>query len=155
MKRILCTAAILLASVSAPVLAADVGVSVTFAQPGFYGTIDIGGMPPPQVVNVQPVIVRPVEGVVEPIYMHVPPGHAKHWSRYCGRYNACGRPVYFVRDDWYRDEYVPHYRDRHGDDWRDGDRDRRYDERYRDRRYDDRGRGDDQGHGRGRGHDRD
>jgi hypothetical protein len=24
-------------------------------------------------------------------------------------YNACGRPVYFVRDDWYQREYVPRY----------------------------------------------
>jgi hypothetical protein len=47
----------------------------------------------------------------------VPPGHEKHWNKHCAEYNACGRPVYFVRDDWYNNEYVPHYqhdRDDHG-----------------------------------------
>ena len=27
----------------------------------------------------------------------MPPGQAKKWSKHCGRYNACGRPVYFVK----------------------------------------------------------
>jgi hypothetical protein len=40
----------------------------------------------------------------------VTPGHEKH----CAQYNACGRPVYFVRDDWHYNEYVP--RHRHGGD---------------------------------------
>ncbi|HEX6592681.1 MAG TPA: hypothetical protein VF050_11840, partial [Moraxellaceae bacterium] len=56
----------------------------------------------------------PVGVVYEPVYLHVPPGQAKKWSNYCGRYNACGRPVYFVRDDWYNNTYVPAYRERHG-----------------------------------------
>ncbi len=42
------------------------------------------------------------------------PGHEKHWRKHCAQYNACGRPVYFVRDDWYNNEYVPRYR--HADD---------------------------------------
>jgi hypothetical protein len=29
--------------------------------------------------------------------MHVPPGHAKNWSKHCSRYNACAYPVYFVK----------------------------------------------------------
>ena len=37
----------------------------------------------------------------QPVYMWVPPRHGKKWDRHCGRYNACGVPVYFVRDDWY------------------------------------------------------
>ena len=32
-------------------------------------------------------------------------------ARFCGRYNACGRPVLFVRDDWYTRSYVPAYRE--------------------------------------------
>lgn len=50
----------------------------------------------------------------------MPPGHAKHWSKFCGRYDACGRPVYFVNDSWYNDTYAPRYREYHerGDDGR-------------------------------------
>lgn len=105
MKRIIVAAA-LIASAT-PALAADVGVSVTVDRPGFYGSIDIGDFPRPRTINVEPVIVRPVVGVVQPVYMHVPPGHAKKWTRYCGQYNACGRPVYFVQQDWYENTYLP------------------------------------------------
>lgn len=41
----------------------------------------------------------------QPIYLHVPPGHAKNWRSYCGRYDACGQPVYFVRS-WYQRYYA-------------------------------------------------
>ncbi len=114
MKRLLFAAA--LAAVTAPALATDVGVSISVGQPGFYGRIDLGNAPQPQVVYAEPVVVRPVPvGVVyEPVYLHVPPGHQKNWRRYCGRYDACGRPVYFVKDSWYNNVYVPHYREQHG-----------------------------------------
>ena len=123
MKRFLCAAAIALASTST--LAADVGVSVSVGQPGFYGTIDIGNFPRPQVIYQQPMVVQPVPvGVVmQPLYLRVPPGHAKHWRQHCGDYNACGRPVYFVRDEWYNNTYVPQYRERHGHGHGDGDGD--------------------------------
>ena len=101
------------AFVGMPASAADVGVSVTVGQPGFYGRIDIGVFPRPVLVYPEPIIVRPVGVAYEPIYLHVPPGHAKKWRSYCGQYNACGRPVYFVQDRWYNDVYVPEYRERH------------------------------------------
>jgi hypothetical protein len=88
----------------------NVGVSVSVNQPGVYGRIDIGNVPtPPVFINQQPVIIAPPAVVVEqqPIYLHVPPGHAKNWRKYCGRYNACGQPVYFVHEDWYQQHYVP------------------------------------------------
>ena len=82
----------------------NVGVSVGIYQPGVYGRIDIGNFPAPAVVNPQPVIIQPapvVVGVpVQPVYLYVPPGHQKNWSKHCGRYNACGRPVYFVQESW-------------------------------------------------------
>ena len=95
---------------------AQVGVSVSVGEPGFYGQINIGSAPPPQLIYPQPMVIAPAPQYVgvPPIYLRVPPGQAKHWRSYCGRYNACGRPVYFVRDDWYRDRYVPYYRERHG-----------------------------------------
>jgi hypothetical protein len=99
------------------VSAADVGVSISVGQPGFYGQIDIGNFPQPRVVYAQPVIMQrsPEVIAVAPIYLHVPPGHEKHWSKHCAQYNACGRPVYFVRDDWYNAVYVPRYRSDDGD----------------------------------------
>ncbi len=69
-------------------------------SPGVYGRIEIGTAPPPPLIYSQPVIVyrNPVV-VQQPLYLHVPPGHAKKWSKHCARYNACGQPVYFVRVD--------------------------------------------------------
>jgi len=134
-------AASLLALSFTSAFATDVGVSINIGQPGFYGRIDIGDYPQPQVIYRQPVIVeRPVRYVeAAPIYLRVPPGHAKNWSKHCRAYNACGQRVYFVQDTWYNNEYAPRYRERHGD------HDRRDDRRdYRDDRRDD-----DRGHGKG------
>jgi hypothetical protein len=102
MKPALCASALLCAAFVAPALAVDVGVSVEISQPGVYGRIDIGRFPQPKVVVAQPVVIRPVpQRVAEPVYLWVPPGHRKNWGKHCGRYNACGVPVYFVDDDWY------------------------------------------------------
>jgi opacity protein-like surface antigen len=107
MKRIVLTA-LLATVVSASALAADVGVSINIAQPGFYGRIDVGHFPQVQVVYPQPVIIAPspVAVIQQPIYLRVPPGHAKNWGRYCGGYNACGQRVYFVQEGWYNTVYV-------------------------------------------------
>ena len=97
---VVASAAGLLAS-TAPARAADVGVSIGISQPGVYGRIDIGRFPQPQVIVQQPVVIyRPYPQVVEPVYLWVPPGHQKNWRRHCGRYNACGVPVYFVQERW-------------------------------------------------------
>ena len=89
--------------------ATDVGVSVNISQPGFYGRIDLGRVPQPVVIYPRPLIIeqRPITVVREPIYMRVPPGHEKNWGKHCRRYNACGQPVYFVQDNWYREVYAP------------------------------------------------
>jgi hypothetical protein len=112
MKRLLFAA---LTAIALPAMATDVGVSVSIGQPGFYGRIDIGNAPPPVLVYPQPVVIQPVAVVqpVQPIYLHVPPGHAQNWGKHCGKYNACSRPVYFVKDDWYNNVYVPHYQSEH------------------------------------------
>ena len=119
MRKILCAA--LFGACAAPALATDVGVSISIGEPGFYGQIDLGNFPRPQLVYAQPVVIQQSPEFVSapPIYLHVPPGHEKHWSKHCAEYHACGRPVYFVRDDWYNNEYVPRYRhdgDDHDDD---------------------------------------
>ena len=140
MKRFLFAAAV--AAATAPAFAADVGVSVSVGQPGFYGRIDIGNVPPPQLIYQEPIVIQSVRVVRQPIYLHVPPGHAKNWRKHCHKYNACGQQVYFVQENWYNDVYVPHYRDhsdgrgeRHG---------RGHDERH--------GNGHDEGRGNGHGH---
>jgi len=132
-------------AVSASAMAADVGVSINVGQPGFYGQIDIGNVPRPVLVAPQPVIVQAPVGVVAPapVYLRVPPGHQKHWARHCAEYGACGRPVYFVREDWYNNVYVPRYRHDHPERFAREDHDRHWD---RDDHHD---------RGRGRGRDRD
>ena len=94
----------------------SVGISLNVVQPGVYGQIVIGNAPPPPVVVAQPVIVAPAPVVVQqqPIYLYVPVEYQQNWPRYCGRYNACGRPVLFVQEQWVRD--------RHHDDDEDEDR---------------------------------
>lgn len=67
--------------------------------PGVYGQIAIGNNPPPPVINAAPVIVgQPIVGAPV-MYLNVRPEESRDWARYCGRYNACGRPVHFVRAD--------------------------------------------------------
>lgn len=112
MKRVLF--AMVLAIAAGPVSAADVGISVSVGQPGFYGRIDIGNAPPPRVIYAEPVVIQRVEVVQAPVYLHVPPGHEKNWGKHCRKYNACGRPVYFVQNDWYEGEYVPYHREHDG-----------------------------------------
>lgn len=158
MIRTLTAAALLGLATLAPAHAADVGVSISVGQPGFYGRIDIGNMPPPVLVYPQPVIIQPapVAVVRQPIYLHVPPGHARDWPRYCARYAACNQPVYFVQDHWYQQVYVPQYRQHYAPPPPPPQRKYRHDD---DRRGDhkERGRGkdrhEDKGKGRGRGHD--
>lgn len=128
MKRLMIAAAIALATLSAPAIAADVGVSVSIGQPGFYGRLDIGGYSQPQVIYSQPRVIQRGYVEREPVYMRVPPGHARNWRRYCGRYNACNERVYFVQDNWYNHEYAPRYQEQHRYQ-RDDRRDERHDER--------------------------
>lgn len=162
MKRLLIAAAIAATAitVTTPALAADVGVSISIGQPGFYGQLDIGGYPPPQVIYSQPMMVERTAMYRQPIYLRVPPGYAKHWNKHCREYNACGERVYFVQDNWYEREYAPRYQKQHGD---------RRDARGNDHRGNDgnfggygndrHGDGNDHGNGKdkgnGHGHDRD
>jgi len=142
MKRLLFAAAAALAISTVPALAADVGVSISIGQPGFYGQVDIGGYPPPQIIYREPRVIQRVSVNRAPIYLNVPPGHAKNWRKHCGSYNACGERVYFVQNSWYDRQYVPQYQKRHGDrrdDRRDNHRGNKNDRHDNDR-------------GQGRGH---
>jgi hypothetical protein len=132
----------------------NVTVGGAFA-PGVFGQISLGNNPPPPVLNVQPVIVgQPIFGAPV-MYLHVAPEEYRDWGRYCGRYQACGRPVHFVRvdndnrwwehhnehlrgEDYYRrfGEREYGHRDERGFDRRDERRDDRRNDRRDDRHGD-------------------
>jgi len=140
--------------------AAEVGVSVQVGQPGFYGRIDIGNVARPVLVYPEPILVQPapVAVVRQPIYLHVPPGHAKNWAKHCNRYAACGQPVYFVQEQWYEDVYVPQYRsayrgERHYVRERERERFVERGSRGEGRSYGHPGRGHGHGNGKGKGRD--
>jgi hypothetical protein len=105
--------------------------------PGVYGHVVIGDRPPPPVVYAQPVVAMPAPVIVgapavEPIYLHVPPGHAKNWRKHCHEYNACNRPVYFVKSAEYEPGYRPDHHDHGHDHDHDHDRDRDHDHGHHD-----------------------
>jgi hypothetical protein len=109
--------------------------------PGVYGQVQIGNERPPPLVYAQPMLIEPQAAPPPPVYLHVPPGHAKNWRKHCREYNACNRPVYFVRSEEYEPGFVrrnhDHDRSRHADDERDSHDDH-------DRGHDDHGRRDQQ-----------
>ncbi len=117
MKKLLWSMAMALAAFGQSALGADVGVSVNIGEPGFFGRLELGDAPAPRFINRTPVVAirGSGEALPPPIYLHVRPGYERHWRRHCREYGACGRPVYFVQDDWYNNTYVPHYREHHGE----------------------------------------
>ena len=62
---------------------------------------DTGVNSPPLPSGPAPVVVQR-----EPIYLRVPPGHAKKWRKHCHKYNACGERVFFVQESWYHEHYA-------------------------------------------------
>ncbi len=90
-------------------------------QPGEYGRVAIGGyVEAPRVIAPRPLVgfvdryghaveeyVDPAFGTEQmPVYLWVPEAQRLHWAEYCGEYGACGVPVYFVEDRWYRDNVL-------------------------------------------------
>lgn len=98
------------AALATPALAGtDIGVSVGISQPGFYGRIDTGSVSmAPVPIYAQPVLFAAPRAVVvqTPVYLRVPPGHARKWRKQCAHYGACAQPVYFVQEDWYSKHYA-------------------------------------------------
>jgi len=140
--RFVLQSALALAAVVPLAQAQNVSVNATITGeivPGVYGHVVLGNRPPPPLVYAQPVVAVPVVVAqpvpMEPLYLHVPPGHAKNWRKHCHEYHACNRPVYFVRSAEYEPGYRPGHEERdhahhgdhgnhgHGDEDR-GDRDR-------------------------------
>jgi hypothetical protein len=155
-------AAILLVLASATSYADGLNIRVMLSGqvvPGVYGQVTLGNDAPPPVVYAQPVVIEPQYATVAPIYLHVPPGHAKDWRKHCREYNACNRPVYFVRSQEYEPEYQRHYQEHEREramarqQWEERERGHDHDHGHD---HDDHGRGhDDHGHGHDdRDHDR-
>ncbi len=138
----------LAAGLAAPAAEAQVGLSIQLGDPRYYGRLEFrdgwgwgSGLSGDALLLPRPVVIhRGWRGPAPaPVYLRVPPGHARNWGKHCSRYGACGVPVYFVRDDWYRNVYIPRWRgsvDRRRQrrqDWREERRDWRRD-RWEDRR---------------------
>lgn len=109
-KKLLFLGGLLFLQASPHTFASDLGINVILSgqvSPGVYGQVEIGNTPRPRVVYEQPVIIVSDRRYVReaPIYLHVPPGHSKHWSKHCHEYHACGRKVYFVRSEEYEPDY--------------------------------------------------
>lgn len=88
--------------------ASDLGIRVLLGgeiAPGIYGEVEIG-TDRPRVFYPEPVIIHSPRRQA-PVYLHVPPGHARKWDKHCGRYNACDVPVYFIVSREY--EHEPEY----------------------------------------------
>ncbi len=138
MKKLIAAVVLIGVIGAASASAANLGISVNIGEPGYYGQLDVGNART-RLIYSQPVLIQHRYHTLAPVYLRVPPGHAKNWKKYCDQYNACTRPVYFVQDDWYRNVYVPRYRDTHGHPY-----DSRYDDHHdRNGGHDDHGRYDD------------
>lgn len=108
--------ALALGALSAGAAHAQAYVNLTVGgpmAPGVYGQISVGNNPAPPIINTAPVVIgQPVFGAA-PMYLYVSTVEYRNWGRYCHRYQACGRPVYFVRVDdrdrwWERRGEGPH-----------------------------------------------
>lgn len=100
-----------------PAMADDLGINVILegeVAPGVYGRVELGNDSRPDIYYREPMIIVSDSKYARsrPVYLHVPPGHAKNWGKHCSKYRACDRPVYFVRSA----EYDEHYSDDHGHD---------------------------------------
>ena len=131
----------------------SVGVSIGINQPGVYGRINIGDVPRPALILPQPVIISQPRYEVHrsPIYLYVPPAHQQNWRQYCGRYEACGQPVYFVKEQWVRERYEHEHpgwnRGRHRG-WDKHDKHDKHEKQDKHDKHGDKGKG----HGRGPDH---
>jgi hypothetical protein len=109
MKRFLFLSGALLALSAFALEAGAIGVG----QPGFHGAIDVSGYAHVQLVEREPVVIRPVTvgALARALYVYVPAAQQRNWARYCRVYDACGRPVYFVTKAWYEKVFLPNFQE--------------------------------------------
>jgi len=78
---------------------AQTSLAIGTSRPGFSGQIVVGNPVAPQATIYQPpvmVYAQPYRPSPRPVYIQVPRYQAKRWSKYCGYYEACRKPVYLV-----------------------------------------------------------
>ena len=103
-------AAFVLATVAPLAAVADKAETITGeVTPGVYGRVDTAKHPNPKLVYEHAMFIEaPTDGgKVQPIYLHVPPDHAKNWKKHCKAYDACKTPVFFVKSAEYEPGYQP------------------------------------------------
>ncbi|QJW84001.1 hypothetical protein HK414_08835 [Ramlibacter terrae] len=68
---------------------------------GVYGRIDVPAAAAPPLIYDKPVVAaeRGAAPGARPVYLYVPPGQVRKWSRHCAKWSACEQPVLFVRMD--------------------------------------------------------
>ncbi len=93
-----------------PAQADDLGINVVLegeVAPGVYGRVELGKDSHPAIYYPQPMVIvkNSRYSQYQPVYLHVPPGHAKNWGKHCHKYHACERPVYFVKSIEYEESY--------------------------------------------------
>lgn len=126
-------------------------LNLLLGDPNYYGRVltpwwgSSRNWPQESLLDRRPVIANRRDSGRSPLYLRVPEDQARSWGRFCRRYDACDRPVYFVRDHWYRNVYGPRYRNSYwrrrrdrGREWWEDVRERRDDRRdaWRDSRED-------------------
>lgn len=100
----------LLALLATPALQAQAPITTNLGEPGYYGPIVVDdSYPKPRLMFSDPQVIDEAHRTGRPLYLHIPPGHAKDWEKHCKHYDACHQPAYFVEDSWYSDVYVPAY----------------------------------------------
>ncbi len=107
MKYLMITAAVAATALAMPAFADNYKVG----QPGYYGRLDVNSSSKPQVINSNPVSGTGASSNRAPIYLRVPAGDISDWQQRCQDYNACNERVYFVQDNWYKQNYASQYQE--------------------------------------------
>ena len=68
-------------------------------SPGVFGQLNVGNAPPPPVIYTQPMVGGPSVYGAPPMYVYAPIEEIQNWGYFCGKYSACGMPVYFIHYD--------------------------------------------------------
>jgi hypothetical protein len=85
-----------------------------FDESAYFGRIDPAQAPRIEVTrtralqaNAGAVVSLKAGAAASPVYLHVRPEEERRWAAYCAAYAACGVPVLFVKESWYREVYLP------------------------------------------------
>lgn len=104
-------AALMLGSAAAN---ASTQISISIGDSGYWGVLPALTGYRPEVWNNSPIVaIGTAVAGLSAIYLNVPDAERHDWKNHCRKYDACNRPVHFVKNDWYRDQYAPEYRRQH------------------------------------------